>query len=144
MTKIGKQSEIISLSNVTIKTISSLSHRKYRKELHLFIAEGIRVCKEALDNGWSFKYFLFDKSNVDNILINELINKIISKGGNIIGVTPDILKKISHLCNCFEMSALQDGEIILEVLVKHFEFLPKLRPPLSGPLFSQAGSHATQ
>ena len=68
MTKIGKQSEIISLSNVTIKTISSLSHRKYRKESHLFIAEGIRVCKEALDNDWSFKYFLFDKSNVDNIL----------------------------------------------------------------------------
>jgi TrmH family RNA methyltransferase len=78
LTKIGKQSEIISLSNGTIKTISSLSQRKYRKELHLFIAEGIRVCKEALDNGWSFKYFLFDKSNVDNILINELINKIIS------------------------------------------------------------------
>ena len=99
MTKIGKQSEIISLSNGTIKTISSLSHRKYRKELHLFIAEGIRVCKEALDNGWSFKYFLFDKSNVDNILINELINKIISKGGDIIGVTPDILKKISHKNN---------------------------------------------
>ena len=51
MNKIGKQTEIISLSNGTIKTISSLSHRKYRKELHVFIAEGIRVCKEALDNG---------------------------------------------------------------------------------------------
>ena len=99
MTKIGKQSEITSLSNDTIKTISSLSHRKYRKEFDLFIAEGVRVCKEALNNGWSFKYFLFDKSNIDNILINELINKIISKGGDVIGVTPDILKKISHKDN---------------------------------------------
>jgi len=99
LTKIGKQSEITSLSNDTIKTISSLSHRKYRKEFDLFIAEGVRVCKEALNNGWSFKYFLFDKSNIDNILINELINKIISKGGDVIGVTPDILKKISHKDN---------------------------------------------
>ncbi|MDC0092718.1 RNA methyltransferase [Alphaproteobacteria bacterium] len=99
MTKIGKKYEILSLSNDRIKTINSLSQRKYRKELKLFVAEGIRVCKEALNNGWSFKYFLFDKSNVDNSLINDLINEVMSQGGDIIGVTSDILKKISHKDN---------------------------------------------
>ena len=99
MNKIGKKYEIVSLTNEKVKTINSLSQRKYRKELNLFVAEGVRVCKEALNNGWSFKYFLYDKSNIDNSLINELIDEIISKGGDIIGVTSDILKKISHKDN---------------------------------------------
>ena len=99
MNKIGKKYEIVSLTNEMVKTINSLSQRKYRKELNLFVAEGVRVCKEALNNGWSFKYFLYDKSNIDNSLINELIDEIISKGGDIIGVTSDILKKISHKDN---------------------------------------------
>ena len=99
MNKIGTQTEITSLSNIKIKAINSLSQRKYRNEQGLFIAEGIRVCKEALNNGWTFKYFLFDKSNDENALINELINEVILKGGNVIGVTPDILKKISHKDN---------------------------------------------
>jgi len=99
LNKIGKKYEIVSLTNEMVKTINSLSQRKYRKELNLFVAEGVRVCKEALNNGWSFKYFLYDKSNIDNSLINELIDEIISKGGDIIGVTSDILKKISHKDN---------------------------------------------
>ena len=99
MTKIGKKYEILSLSNDRIKIIKSLSHRKYRRELNLFVAEGIRVCKEALNNGWSFKYLLYDKSNTDNILINGLFDEITSKGGDVISVTSDILKKISHKDN---------------------------------------------
>lgn len=99
MIKIGKKYEIISLYNDKVKVINSLSQRKYRKELNLFVAEGIRVCKEALNNGWSFKYLLYDKSNIDNSLINDLLDEIISKGGDVIGVTSDILKKISHKDN---------------------------------------------
>ena len=66
MNKIGKKYEIVSLTHEMVKTINSLSQRKYRKELNLFVAEGVRVSKEALNNGWSFKYFLNDKSNIDN------------------------------------------------------------------------------
>ena len=74
MVEIGKKYEIISLSNEKVKVINSLSKRKYRNELQLFIAEGIRVCKEALSNGWSFKYFLFDKSNAVQISPSALKN----------------------------------------------------------------------
>ena len=96
MIVIGKKYEITSLSNYRVKTIKSLSQRKYRNELNLFVAEGIRVCKEGLNNNWSFKYLLYDKSHIYNHLINDLINDVLSKGGDVIGVTSNILKKISH------------------------------------------------
>ena len=53
MVKAGKQYEISSLTNEKVKFITSLSQRKYRKELILFVAEGVRICKEALENNWN-------------------------------------------------------------------------------------------
>ena len=53
----GKQYEISSLTNNKVKLINSLYHRKYRKDLNLFVAEGVRICKEALENNWNIKYF---------------------------------------------------------------------------------------
>ena len=55
----GKKYEISSLSNEKVKFINSLYQRKYRKELNLFVAEGVRICKEALENNWTIKYLLF-------------------------------------------------------------------------------------
>ena len=60
MVKAGKKYEISSLSNEKVKFINSLYQRKYRKELKLFVAEGVRICKEALENNWTIKYLLFD------------------------------------------------------------------------------------
>ncbi len=99
MIEIGKNYEITSLSNYRIKTIRSLSQRKYRSELKLFLAEGMRVCREALNNNWSFKYLLYDKSFIYKPQINDLINEVLLKGGDVVGVTPNILKKISHKDN---------------------------------------------
>ena len=99
MVKAGKQYEISSLTNEKVKFITSLSQRKYRKELNFFVAEGVRICKEALENNWNIKYLLFDVSNKDNLLIHNLINETLLLGGDVIGVTPQILTKISHKSN---------------------------------------------
>jgi TrmH family RNA methyltransferase len=96
---IGKKWEISSLTNEKVKFITSLSQRKYRKELNFFVAEGVRICKEALENNWNIKYLLFDVSNKNNLLIHNLINETLSLGGDVIGVTPQILTKISHKSN---------------------------------------------
>ena len=99
MVKAGKKYEISSLTNEKVKFINSLYQRKYRKELNLFVAEGVRVCKEALENNWAIKYFLFDITNNDNLFIKNLINDVLILGGDVIGVTPQILTKISHKSN---------------------------------------------
>ena len=99
MVKAGKKYEISSLTNEKVKFINSLYQRKYRKELNLFVAEGVRVCKEALENNWTIKYLLFDITNTDNLFIKNLINEVVLLGGDVIGVTPQILTKISHKSN---------------------------------------------
>ena len=95
----GKRFEISSLTNDKVKLINSLFHRKYRRDLNLFVAEGVRICKEALDNKWKIKYLLFDKKNKDNIPIKDLVNETIFLGADAIGVTSQILSKLSHKDN---------------------------------------------
>ena len=41
------------LSKNTIKLITSLHHKKFRKEEGLFIAEGEKVCRELVHSGWT-------------------------------------------------------------------------------------------
>ena len=96
MVEIGRRYEISSLTNEKVKFINSLSQRKYRRETNLFVAEGVRICKEALENSWEIKYLLFDKSNKQNLIIENLINQAMSLGSDVVGVTSDILTKISH------------------------------------------------
>ena len=76
----GKQYEISSLTNNKVKLINSLYHRKYRRDLNLFVAEGVRICKEALENNWEIKYLLFNKENKDNLAIYDLVNETTSLG----------------------------------------------------------------
>ena len=95
----GKQYEISSLTNNKVKLINSLYHRKYRKDLKLFVAEGVRICKEALENNWDIKYLLFNKENKDNLAIHDLVNETTSLGADTIAVSSQILSKLSHKDN---------------------------------------------
>ena len=71
MTGIGNRYEISSLTNDKVKLINSLHHRKYRREHKLFVAEGIRICREAAENGWEVRYLLYDSLNIDTHLIEN-------------------------------------------------------------------------
>ncbi len=95
----GKQYEISSLTNEKVKLIKSLYHRKYRRDLNLFVAEGVRICKEALENNWEIKYLLFNKESKDNLAIYDLVNQTTSLGADTIAVSSQILSKLSHKDN---------------------------------------------
>ena len=120
MVEIGRRYEISSLTNEKVKFINSLSQRKYRRETNLFVAEGVRICKEALENGWEIKYLLFDKSNKQNLIIENLINQALSLGSDVVGVTSDILTKISHK---------ENPQNILGVFRQKWSKLPKIVNP---------------
>ena len=96
MTVIGNRYEISSLTNDKVKLIKSLHHRKYRREHKLFVAEGIRICKEAVENGWEVKYLLYNSLNTDTHILENLINDVLFLGADVIGVNSQILAKISH------------------------------------------------
>jgi len=95
----GKQYDITSLTNDKVKLINSLYYRKYRRDSKLFVAEGLRICKEALENHWKIKYLLFNKMNKDNLAIKDLVYETISLGADAIGVSTKILSKLSHKDN---------------------------------------------
>ena len=132
MVKAGKKYEISSLTNEKVKFINSLYQRKYRKELNLFVAEGVRVCKEALENNWTIKYLLYDITNNDNLFIKNLINEVVLLGGDVIGVTPQILTKISHKSNPQNVLGVfeQKWQMLNQVLgIKTIVALESVRDP---------------
>ena len=99
MTSFGNRYEIYSLTNDKVKLINSLHYRKYRREHNLFVAEGIRVCREAIENGWKIQYLLYDSLKINTHLIENIINDVLYLGADVIGVTSEILSKISHKDN---------------------------------------------
>ena len=99
MRKKGNTFVISSLTNDKIKIINSLSQRKYRKKFNLFVAEGIRICREAIDNGWNIKYLLCDKDKLDDDLLVNISCEVLNRGGDVLEVSPIILSKISHKGN---------------------------------------------
>ena len=96
MTNFGNRYEIFSLTNDKVKLINSLHHRKYRREHNLFVAEGIRICREAIENDWEIRYLLYDNLHADIQKIENLISDVLCLGADVIGVTSEILSKISH------------------------------------------------
>ena len=111
----GKQYEISSLTNNKVKLINSLYYRKYRKNLNLFLAEGVRICKEALENNWDIKYLLFNKENKDNLAIHDLVNETTLLGADTIAVSSQILSKLSHKDN---------PQNVLGVFIQRWHHLP--------------------
>ena len=99
MTNFGNRYEISSLTNDKVKLINSLHHRKYRREHNLFVAEGIRICREAIENDWEIRYLLYDNLHADIQKIENLVRDVLCLGADVIGVTSEILSKISHKAN---------------------------------------------
>ena len=117
MRKKGNTFVISSSTNEKIKIINSLSQRKYRNKFNLFVAEGIRICREAIDNGWNIKYLLCDKDNSGDDLLVNLSHEVLNRGGDVLEVKPSILSKISHK---------ENPQKVLAVVEQKWDYLPKV------------------
>lgn len=80
------------LTNNLKKFIASLKDSDKRRETGLFVAEGIRVCKELLDGDYPIE-FLVISSKSDNE-VYELANKFGRKGINIFIARPQQFEQI--------------------------------------------------
>jgi len=56
-----KTAVITSFSNNDIKKLRSLHERKYRKQTGLFLAEGLRICTEALKQGFTPQMLIYEE-----------------------------------------------------------------------------------
>ena len=110
--------KITSLTNSKIKFISSLLLRKNRETSGLFIAEGERICKEAIQSSWSPKYLILNSERENDEGIVNIIKYSLAKKCSVLSVSEKILSKISRKDNpqmilgVFEKKLLKLDKII--------------------------------
>ena len=90
---------ITSASNQEIKRLRSLHERKYRKQTGWFLAEGLRICTEALQQGFAPKRLLYEEGRNRDPLISNLISACEKEGGRVLPVTRSLLVKVSNKDN---------------------------------------------
>lgn len=94
-----EQEVITSSANKDIKLLRSLHERKYRKQTGWFLAEGMRICCEAVLLGHAPMRLVYAQGRGDDKLIRDLITACRKAGGRPIEVAPDLLGKISRKDN---------------------------------------------
>lgn len=90
---------ITSLTNQTVKDIRALHMRKEREETGRFLAEGLKIIIDALDQGFAPQILVFGKSDDRHPLLDRAIRETLAAQGEVLEVTREILEKISRKDN---------------------------------------------
>jgi TrmH family RNA methyltransferase len=86
---------ITSAANATLKRLRSLHEKKYRRQEGLFLAEGLRICTEALDAGWVPEILVFATGKGDHPLVRRLQQATAQSGGTVIETSADLLAGVT-------------------------------------------------
>lgn len=87
--------QVTSASNTTLKRLRSLKEKKYRRVEGLFLAEGLRICTEALDAGWVPKLLLFADGKGDHPLVRRLVQATLADGGQVLETGAELLSGVT-------------------------------------------------
>ncbi|ESQ89514.1 RNA methyltransferase [Asticcacaulis sp. AC460] len=90
---------ITSLTNQTVKDIRALHMRKEREETGRFLAEGLKIIIDALDQGFAPEVLVFGKSDDRHPMLDRAIRETLAANGEVLEVTREILEKISRKDN---------------------------------------------
>ena len=90
---------ITSATNKEVKLLRSLHERKYRKQTGLFLAEGMRICREAISLGQVPRKLVYATSRAHDKPVRELIDACRGAGGRSLAVSEDLLSRISRKDN---------------------------------------------
>ncbi len=90
---------ITSVANAEVKFMRALRERKYRKKSGWFIAEGARICREAVALGWDMHRLAFLAGRETDVLTRPLLHGLAASGGRALPMTEDLLQRISRKDN---------------------------------------------
>ncbi len=91
--------QITSLTNQTIKDIRALHMRKEREATGQFLAEGLKIIIDALDQGFAPQILVYGKDAGHHPLQARAVQETLDAGGEVLEVTREILEKISRKDN---------------------------------------------
>ena len=95
----AEQTIITSAQNAEVKLLRSLHDRKYRKKTGWFLAEGMRICTEAVQMGSAPARLVYAAGREDEPGLAALIAACKRAGGRALPVTESLLKRISRKDN---------------------------------------------
>lgn len=91
--------QITSLTNQTIKDLRALHMRKEREVTGQFLAEGLKIIIDALDQGFAPQILVYGKDADRHPLLDRAIAETLKANGEVLEVTREILEKISRKDN---------------------------------------------
>jgi TrmH family RNA methyltransferase len=94
--KPGSFKKITSLANPLVKEIRALQQKKHRDESGLFIAEGQKLVRDAVDGGWRVEMLAYAAANAGEAAIGALAAETKAGGGTVLEVSGQVLEKITR------------------------------------------------
>ena len=90
---------ITSAANDEVKRLRALHERKFRKQTGWFLAEGVRICHEAVDLGWVMHRLAFVTGREDDQQVKRLLLGLVRAEGRALPMTQSLLQRISRKTN---------------------------------------------
>jgi TrmH family RNA methyltransferase len=106
----GEPKTITSLTNATVKAVRALHLKKGREESGRFLAEGLKIVIEALDQGRA-PAILMHSREADHPLLARAVKETRAAQGEVIEVTREILEKVSRRDNPQTVVAVFDQSL---------------------------------
>jgi TrmH family RNA methyltransferase len=94
----GTFKKVTSLANPLVKDIRALHQKKHREETGLFIAEGEKLVRDAVEGGWSIHVLAYAAARADEE-IGALAARAKASGGAVLEVSAQVLEKIARRDN---------------------------------------------
>ena len=96
----GRVQEITAVSNPRIKAIRGLTQKKNRDQTGAFVVEGMKLVRDAFENGWEISTLVYGaKLKQENSGIEHLAAQVRAKGGDILEVNEKVLSSITRKDN---------------------------------------------
>jgi len=115
----GRVKEVTSLSNPLVKDIKALALKKFRERENAFLAEGLKLVLDALEAGWTIRFFIFAKSGRGNAAVEKAAARTVAAGGTVLEVSEKVLASITRRDN---------PQMVAGVFEQRFRPLKDIRP----------------
>ncbi|MDZ7600533.1 MAG: RNA methyltransferase [Hoeflea sp.] len=110
--RVGQVKDITSLSNPVIKDIRALSMKKHRDETGTFLAEGLKLVIDAIDQGWSIRTLIYAKGQRGKAQVEKIAALTVARGGLVLEVTDKVLTAITRRDNPQAVIAVFDQRVM--------------------------------
>ncbi|MEO0327189.1 MAG: RNA methyltransferase [Pseudomonadota bacterium] len=96
----GRVQEITAVSNPRIKSIRALGMKKNRDQSRTFIAEGMKLVRDAFENGWTIDTLIYASSfKAQNPDLEGFAANVRARGADILEVNEKVLASITRRDN---------------------------------------------